>query len=540
MYHIFVTGGVCSGLGKGITAASLGRLLKNRGFKIKNQKFDPYMNHSAGTMNPTEHGECFVTEDGFETDLDIGHYTRFTDEKLDRRSSITSGQVYRTVLDNEMKGFYKGKTVQIIHIINEVKRQFTNFKDEEADIIIHEIGGTVGDMESQIYLEAVRQFIMEDNKGKRFKNSLLIHVALLPYISGSNELKSKPAQHSVRDLQAVGLIPDILVCRADSEVDKEMKEKLAMFCSVSPEDIIINKTSNILYEVPLLLREEGIIDRIVEKFNFNLDLVLKEDYDAEWEYLINKIKKSNNSNKVVNIAIVGKYLKLMDSYLSIIESLKFGAWENEVKLNFEIVNTELLTSYKKCEVLLDRFDGIIVPGGFGHRLTEGMINAIEYARKNDKPFLGICLGMQMAVVEFARNVCKISDASSEEFELDSNNYVINYMNGQKYIQILSNTMRLGSFKCEIKKDTQLSKIYNKDSVNEIHRHRLEFNNNYKSIFEEKGLVLSGVNNDLDVIEAVEFPNNKFHIGVQYHPELNSTPLNPNPLFVEFIKSIKNN
>lgn len=469
-------------------------------------------------------------------DLDLGHYERFTDEFLDRRSSITSGQIYRKVLDDEMKGYYKGKTVQIIHVINEVKRNFSNFKEDEADILIHEIGGTVGDMESQIYLEAVRQFIMEDNKGKSVKNSILIHVVLLPFISGSNELKSKPAQHSVRELQAVGLTPDILVCRADTEVEESMKEKLAMFCNVSADDIIVNKTSNILYEVPLLLEKEGLMIRIKDKLK--LDYEDNKNYDAEWQDLITKIKYSEKSDKIINIAIVGKYLKLDDSYLSIIESLKFGAWENRVKLNYAVVNTELLTSSKRAETLLDKFDGILVPGGFGQRLTDGMVYAIEYARKYNVPFLGICLGMQMAVIEFARNVCKIKDATSEEFDQNSENYVINYMEGQKYIQVLSNTMRLGQFKCEIQDDSLLQYIYNRNETHEKHRHRLELNNKYREILKDNGLVLSGLNNELGVVEAIEYPNNSFHIGVQYHPELNSTPLYPNPLFVKFIEAVK--
>ena len=426
--YIFVTGGVVSGLGKGITAASLGRLLKNRGYKVTIQKFDPYINVDPGTMNPCEHGEVFVTDDGAETDLDLGHYERFIDESLTKNSSITTGRIYSEVIERERKGDYLGKTVQVVpHITNAIKEKVYKFDETDVDIVITEIGGTVGDIESLPFIEAIRQIGLE----QKSEDVMYIHVTLLPYIHGSNELKSKPTQHSVRELQSYGIKPDVLVCRSEIRIPDGMKDKIALFCNVKKENVIQNSTVDVLYEVPLMLEKEGLAKVVCEHFN----LKNKAPKNEKWEKMIEKIK--NIPENAVKIAIVGKYISLEDSYLSVVESLKHGGFANNVNVDIEFVDSELITDDKKAEEMLKNFDGILVPGGFGNRGIEGKINAIKFAREHNVPFLGICLGMQMAVVEFARNVVGLKDASSTEFDRRTKNPVIHIMDTQKDVKKLS-------------------------------------------------------------------------------------------------------
>ena len=490
--YVFVTGGVASALGKGITAASLGRLLKNRGLKVSIQKFDPYLNVDPGTMSPYQHGEVFVTEDGAETDLDLGHYERFIDENLNKYCSVTTGKIYSEVIERERKGDYLGKTVQVIpHITNAIKDKVYRLK-ESADIVITEIGGTVGDIESLPFLEAIRQIGIEQKQ----EDVLFIHVTLLPYIYGSNELKSKPTQHSVKELQSLGIKPDILVCRAEKEIDESMKEKIALFCNVRKEDVIQNKTVKILYEVPLMLEKEGLALRTCEK----LKLENIEPKNEEWEKMIFSVK--NVINKDINIAIVGKYVKLEDSYISVIEAVKHGGFANNTKVNIEIVNCENINNENAKDVL-GKYNGIIVPGGFGNRGIEGKIATIKYARENKIPFLGICLGMQMAVVEFARDVLGLKDANSEEFDENTQNPVIHIMDDQKNIENKGGTMRLGSYPCILKEGTKAFELYGKKEIAERHRHRFEYNNDYKQKMEEAGLICSGTSPDGRLVEIVE-------------------------------------
>ncbi len=525
--YIFVTGGVVSGLGKGITAASLGRLLKNRGYKVTAQKFDPYINIDPGTMNPCEHGEVFVTDDGAETDLDLGHYERFIDENLSKNSSITTGRIYSEVIEKERRGDYLGKTVQVIpHITNQIKEKVHKFDNTDVDIVITEIGGTVGDIESLPFLEAIRQVGIEEND----EDVIYIHVTLLPYISGSNELKSKPTQHSVKELQSLGIKPDILVCRADGTIPDGMKEKMALFCNVKKKNIIENTTVSDLYEVPLMLEEQGLAEVVCEK----LRLENREPKNENWKKMIDNIK--NLENKNVNIAIVGKYIQLEDSYLSVIESLKHGGFANNTKVNIELVDCEKIKPETAKEIL-GKYNGILVPGGFGTRGVEGKIETIKYARENNIPFLGICLGMQMAVIEFARNVAKIDDANSAELDENCKNPVIHIMDTQKDITKKGGTMRLGAYPCKIKSDSLAYKIYGKDIISERHRHRFEYNNDYKDILEKNGLICSGTSPDGSLVEIVEIPEHKFFIAGQFHPEFKSRPDKPAPLFVEFIKAI---
>ena len=529
MKFIFVTGGVVSGLGKGMTSASLGRLLKNRGYKVSNQKLDPYINVDPGTMSPYEHGEVFVTEDGAETDLDLGHYERFTDENLTGNSSITSGKIYLEVIEKERRGDYLGKTVQVIpHVTDAIKEKIYNFKKQGVDIVITEIGGTVGDIESQPMLEAIRQIGIEQKE----VDTVFIHVTLLPYISGSNELKSKPTQHSVKELQSLGIMPDILVCRADTNIPEKMKEKIALFCNVKKENVIENKTVDNLYELPLMLEKEGLAEAVCKKLN----LRNKEPHNEEWEKLIKKIK--NVKNKIVNIAIVGKYTKLEDSYLSVIESIKHAGYTNAVKTNVELVDSEKITP-SNVKSALKNYDGIIVPGGFGNRGIEGMITAIRYARENKVPFLGICLGMQMCVIEFARDVLKLEDVNSEEFEPNAKNLVIHIMEEQKKINKKGGTMRLGAYPCKLIEKSKVKKMYAQDMISERHRHRYEYNNDYREQMEQKGLKIAGTSPDESLVEIVELENHPFFVGCQFHPEFKSRPNKPHPLFVELVaKSIK--
>lgn len=525
--YIFVTGGVVSGLGKGITAASLGRLLKNRGYKVIIQKFDPYINVDPGTMNPCEHGEVFVTDDGAETDLDLGHYERFIDESLTVNSSITTGKIYSEVIERERKGDYLGKTVQVVpHITNAIKDKVYKFKETDTDIVITEIGGTIGDIESLPFVEAIRQIGLENKP----EDVMYIHVTLLPYIHGSNELKSKPTQHSARELQSYGIKPDVLVCRSEIEIPEGMKEKIALFCNVRKENVIQNSTVSVLYEVPLMLEREGLAKVVCE----HLNLKNKTPKNEKWEKMIEKIK--NTPDKSVNIAIVGKYVSLEDSYLSVVESLRHGGFANNVNVNINFVDSEKIDSDETANKMLEKFDGILVPGGFGNRGTDGKILAIKYAREHDVPFLGICLGMQMAVVEFAKDVLKITDADSTEFNTRTKNPVIHIMDSQKDVKKKGGTMRLGAYPCKIKKGSLAEKIYGKEEISERHRHRFEFNNEYRAQIEKGGMVISGTSPDNTLVEMVEIPTNKFFIAGQFHPEFKSRPDHPAPLFKAFIKA----
>ena len=526
--YIFVTGGVVSGLGKGITAASLGRLLKNRGYKVVNQKFDPYINVDPGTMSPYEHGEVFVTDDGAETDLDLGHYERFTDESLTKNCSISMGKIYQEVLDRERRGDYLGKTVQVIpHITNAIKEKIYAFEDTDVDIVITELGGTVGDIEGLSLIETIRQVGIENSP----EDVVYIHVTLLPYIHGSNELKSKPTQHSVKELQSFGIKPDILVCRSETEIPENLREKMALFCNVRKEDIIANRTAGCLYEVPLMLEKEGLAVQVCK--HLRLDNI--EPKNSEWEKMIENI--NNIPEKEVKIAIVGKYVRLEDSYLSVAESLRHAGFENNVKVSIKYIDSETITSENAKEKLKD-LDGIIVPGGFGNRGIEGKIQTIKYARENKIPFLGICLGMQMAVVEFARDVLKLEDANSEEFEPECKNPVIHIMTDQKVITKKGGTMRLGSYPCEIKEGTLAHKIYKEKTINERHRHRFEYNNDYREKMEKAGLTISGTSPDGTLVEIVEIKDHPFFIAGQFHPEFKSRPDRPAPLFVELVKAAK--
>jgi CTP synthase len=528
--YIFVTGGVVSGLGKGITAASLGRLLKNRGYKVTIQKMDPYINIDPGTMSPIEHGEVFVTDDGAETDLDLGHYERFIDENLTKNSSVTTGKIYSSVIEKERRGEYLGKTVQVIpHITNEIKERIYKFEDEDIDIVITEIGGTIGDIEGLSFIEAIRQVGIE----KAPEDVLYIHVTLLPYIAGSNELKSKPTQHSVKELQSLGIKPDILVCRSELPIEEGMKNKIALYCNVRPESVIQNKTVDNLYAVPLMLEEEGLTKEVCR----HLKLEKQEPNNKEWEELVDKIR--NVEDKTVKVAIVGKYVKLEDSYLSVVESLRHAGFSNNVKVDINFVDSETINE-KNVKDVLSKYNAILVPGGFGSRGIEGMIEAIKYARENNVPFLGICLGMQMAVVEFARDVLGLKDANSEEFAPNGKNNVIHIMEEQKGIYKKGGTMRLGSYPCVLKKGSLAERLYGKTEINERHRHRFEYNNSYKEQMEKAGLICSGTSPDGELVEIVELPEHKYFIAGQFHPEFKSRPNRPQPLFVGLIKAGKEN
>ena len=524
--YIFVTGGVVSGLGKGITAASLGRLLKNRGYKVTIQKMDPYINIDPGTMSPIEHGEVFVTDDGAETDLDLGHYERFIDENLSKNSSVTTGKIYSSVIEKERRGEYLGKTVQVIpHITNEIKERIYKFEKEDIDIVITEIGGTIGDIEGLSFIEAIRQVGIE----KAPEDVLYIHVTLLPYIAGSNELKSKPTQHSVKELQSLGIKPNILVCRSELPIDENMKNKIALYCNVRPESVIQNRTVDNLYAVPLMLEEEGLTREVCR----HLKLEKTEPNNKEWEELVEKIR--NVTDKTVKVAIVGKYVKLEDSYLSVAESLRHSGFENGVKVDIDYVDSEEITN-ENAEKRLKEYDAILVPGGFGNRGIEGKIATIRYARENKIPFLGICLGMQMAVVEFARDVLGLTDANSEEFAPNSKNKVIHIMEEQKGIDKKGGTMRLGAYLCALREESKARSLYGKSEITERHRHRFEYNNYYKEKMEKAGLVCSGVSPDGKLVEIVELQNHPYFIAAQFHPEFKSRPNRPHPLFVGLIKA----
>jgi len=525
---VFVTGGVVSGLGKGITAASLGRLLKARGIKVTMQKLDPYINVDPGTMSPYQHGEVFVTDDGAETDLDLGHYERFIDESLNVNSNVTTGKVYWNVISKERKGEYLGQTVQVIpHITDEIKaRIYSAAEASDANVILVEVGGTVGDIESQPFLESIRQVAREIGPG----NCLFIHVTLLPYVPGSDEYKSKPTQHSVKELLSLGIQPDILVCRCDEPLEDSMKRKIAMFCNVTEDCVIDNTTVTSLYEIPLMLERNGLAEIVCKKLNLSCNAPEL----AEWSKMVESIKQCKST---VKIGLVGKYVKLHDAYLSIAEALFHGGIENGVKVEISWIDSEDIT-VQTVNDLLKGCNGIIVPGGFGHRGIEGKILAAKYARENKIPYFGVCLGMQLAVVEFARDILGLADANSGEFDENTKNAVIDIMDEQKSISDKGGTMRLGQYPCVIADGTKLLDIYGQKNISERHRHRYEFNNAYREIMTANGLVLSGLSPDGKLVEAVELKDHPWFIGVQFHPEFKSRPNRAHPLFREFIKAAK--
>lgn len=527
--YVFVTGGVVSGLGKGITAASLGRLLKARGYRVTLQKFDPYINVDPGTMSPYQHGEVFVTDDGAETDLDLGHYERFVDENLSYNSNVTTGKIYWTVLNKERRGDYLGGTVQVIpHITNEIKERIYRVgKETSTDVVITEIGGTVGDIESTPFLEAIRQVVTEVGR----ENAIYIHVTLVPFIAGSNELKSKPTQHSVKELLSLGIQPNIIVCRSEQEIPKDMAEKISSFCNVRKLDVIQNLTAPSLYEVPIMLEKEGLANSVC----YHLGLKNNKFDLSEWTDMVSKQK---SANKNVTIGLVGKYVALPDAYLSVVEALYHAGIENLSIVEIKWINSEEINK-DTVECKLAGCDGIIVPGGFGDRGIEGMIEAISYARINKVPMFGICLGMQMAVVEFARNVAGLKDANSTEFA-DVENRVIDIMEDQKDITQKGGTMRLGLYPCKLKDGSKSFDIYKDKLIYERHRHRWEFNNDFRLQLTQKGLVLAGLSPDEKLVEIIEIKDHPWFIGVQFHPEFKSRPNKPQKLFVDFIKaSIEN-
>ena len=519
--YIFVTGGVVSGLGKGITAASLGRLLKERGLKVAAQKLDPYINVDPGTMSPYQHGEVYVTEDGAETDLDLGHYERFIDEDLNKYSNLTTGKVYSNVLHKERHGEYLGSTVQVIpHITNEIKDFIYRVgKKTNADVVITEVGGTTGDIESRPFLEAIRQVGREVGR----ENSIYIHVTLVPYLHASGEHKSKPTQHSVQELQGMGISPDIIVLRCDEPIEDEgMFSKIALFCNVSPECVIENVTLPVLYEAPLMLEKSNISDIVCRK----LGIEAKKPDLSEWAELVERIRGCSDT---VKIALVGKYVQLHDAYLSVAEALHHAGYSYGNKVKIDWIDSETLTA-DNIDSVLGSADGILVPGGFGDRGIEGKIQTVEYARTKGIPFLGICLGMQVAVIEYARHICGMDDANSTEFDQKTTHPVISLQEEQKGIKAMGATMRLGAYKALIQPGTLAHKLYGKDSVTERHRHRYEFNPAYRDELENAGLVISAVNDEHGLVEVVELPDHPFFIACQYHPEFQSAPNRAHPLF----------
>ena len=524
--YIFVTGGVVSGLGKGITAASLGRLLKARGLKVAAQKLDPYINVDPGTMSPYQHGEVYVTEDGAETDLDLGHYERFIDENLNKFSNLTTGKVYWNVLNKERRGEYLGETVQVIpHITNEIKEFIYNCgKKTNADVVITEIGGTTGDIESQPFLEAIRQIAIEVGR----ENALFIHVTLVPFLRGSDEHKSKPTQHSVKELQGMGITPNIIVLRCDQPLEEDIFRKIALFCNVKNDCVIENMTLPNLYEAPLMLERNGLSDVVCRELQLHTD---PPDM-KEWREMVDRIK---NRSKETTVAIVGKYVRLHDAYLSVVEALHHAGFELQTRVNIKWVDSETVTDENCAEIFHD-VKGIVVPGGFGSRGIEGKISACRYARVNNVPYLGLCLGMQIAVIEFARDVCGLEDAHSGEFDSNTPHKVIDFMPDQSEDIDKGGTMRLGAYPCKIQPGTMLSRCYNTDLISERHRHRYEFNNDYRALMVEKGLVIGGTSPDGRIVETVELPGNDFFVGVQYHPEFKSRPNRAHPLFLGFVKA----
>ncbi len=524
--YIFVTGGVVSGLGKGITAASLGRLLKARGLHVTIQKFDPYINVDPGTMSPYQHGEVFVTDDGAETDLDLGHYERFIDENLNKNSNVTTGKIYWSIISKERKGDFLGGTVQVIpHITNEIQdRIYRVGKSDHTDVVITEIGGTVGDIESLPFLEAIRQ--VTTNIGR--ENVMYIHVTLVPYLSKSGELKTKPTQHSVKELRSIGIQPDVIVCRTEKQLSKDLKDKIGLFCNMRGDSVIQNMDVEILYEVPLMLEREGLADIVCKR----LGLECHAPDLTEWKEMV---EKQRNFKESVTIALVGKYVELHDAYLSVVEALKHGGIANNADVRIKWVNSEHVDSENIGELLLEA-DGILVPGGFGDRGIEGKILAAQYARENKIPYFGICLGMQMAVIEFARNVCGFTDAHSSEFNENTAHPVIDLMPEQRDIDEKGGTMRLGIYPCKINEKSRVFGIYNDELIYERHRHRYEFNNAYRELMTGRGMALSGLSPSERLVEIIELPEHPWFVGVQFHPEFKSRPNRPHPLFRDFIKA----
>ena len=528
--YIFVTGGVVSGLGKGITAASLGRLLKARGYKVTMQKFDQYINMDPGTMSPYQHGEVFVTDDGAETDLDLGHYERFIDENLSVNSNVTTGKIYWNVISKERRGDYEGRTVQVIpHITNEIKdRVYRVAKTQETDIVITEIGGTVGDIESTPFLEAIRQVQQEVGK----ENCLYIHLTLVPYISTSGEQKTKPTQHSVKELLSLGIQPDVLVLRTEKPLEEGLADKIALFCNVPKDCVIENLDLDTLYEVPLALEDEGLAKVVCKRLGI-------EDKEADlegWREMVKIVKDlMDGEHEEVTISLVGKYVALHDAYISIVESLKHGGIANYANVNINWVDSEKVTA-KNVDKLLKKSDGILVPGGFGDRGIEGKIIAAQYAREHKIPYFGICLGMQIAVIEYARNVLGYADAHSSELNPDTTHPVIDLMPEQRDVEDLGGTMRLGMYPCKLTEGSLSKKIYGDDLIYERHRHRYEFNNHYRTEITEKGMLIAGQSPNEKLVEMVEIPDHPWYIGVQFHPEFKSRPNRSHPLFASFIKA----
>lgn len=524
--YIFVTGGVVSSLGKGITAASLGRLLKNRGLKVSIQKFDPYLNVDPGTMSPYQHGEVFVTDDGAETDLDLGHYERFIDESLGKNNNVTTGKIYWSVISKERKGNYLGGTVQVIpHITNEIKdRVYRVAKERDVDVVITEIGGTVGDIESLPFLEAVRQIKYEVG----IENVCFIHVTLVPYLGKAGELKTKPTQHSVKELRSIGIQPDIIVCRSEKPLSMDLKNKIGLFCNIEGKSVIQNLDAENLYEVPLLLHQEGLDNLVCEK----LDLGCRDLDNSQWCNMVNKFK---NLSRNVTIALVGKYIELHDAYLSVIEALNHGGLANDTKVNIKWINSSEINK-ENVGILLKEIDGVLVPGGFGDRGIEGKIEAIKWSREQHVPFLGICLGMQCSVIEFARNILRYENAHSTEIDPETKYPVIDLMSEQKNIDDIGGTMRLGLYPCRIEKGSKAYGAYGEELIYERHRHRYEFNNEFRKEIQEAGMSITGTSPDSRLVEIVEVENHPWFVAVQFHPELKSRPNNPHPLFRDFIKA----
>ncbi len=528
--YVFVTGGVTSSLGKGIISASLAKLIQSRGLKTTIQKFDPYINVDPGTLNPYEHGECFVTDDGAETDLDLGHYERFLNVKTSQKNNVTTGRIYQSVINKERRGEFLGKTVQVVpHITNEIKDRIKALGETgDFDVVITEIGGTVGDIESLPYIEAVRQLRWELGK----ENCIVVHLTLVPYLSAAAELKTKPTQHSVKTLMESGIIADVLVCRTEHQLSDDIKKKIALFCNVKSEAVIQSIDAESIYDVPLMMYEEG-LDRVVLKM-LSLPDNLEPDL-SKWKDFLRKLK---NPKKSIKIALVGKYVELQDSYKSILESLIHAGAANEVKVNVDSIHSEELTN-ENCKTRLENIDGLLVAPGFGNRGIEGKISAIKYVRENKIPFFGICLGMQMAVIEYSRNILGLKKANSTEMDIDTEFPVIDLMENQKEIINKGGTMRLGAWDCKIEPNSRASVIYNASEISERHRHRYELNNKYLKKLKSNGLNISGVNTKTGLAEIIEIKNHPWFIGVQFHPEYKSTVLNPHPLFKSFIKACCN-
>ena len=523
--YIFITGGVVSGLGKGITAASLGRLLKSRGLKVTAQKLDPYLNVDPGTINPVQHGEVFVTDDGAETDLDLGHYERFIDESLSQNSNLTSGRVYWKVISDERKGVYGGQTIQIIpHVTNEIKRYINRNADTGADVCLVEIGGTVGDIESQPFLEAIRQFAVEAGR----ENCLFIHVTLVPYLAASDELKSKPTQHSVKEMLSIGISPDIIVCRTEHPLTDDIRNKIALFCNVDKECVIENNNCDILYAVPMMLKEQHMDDVVIKK----LGIECGEPNLEDWENMLYALR---NPKQTVKIAMVGKYVELHDSYISVNEALKHGGIETRSAVDIDWIDSETLEGDDvNLDDILGNVDGILVPGGFGSRGIEGKINACQYARTHGIPYLGICLGMQIAIIEFARHVLGMNGANSAEINPDTPFPVIDILPEQKEVTDMGGTMRLGQYPCTLNPESKSYELYGASMIYERHRHRYEVNNDYRNDLLSGGMIFAGTSPDNHIVEMVEIPKHPWFVACQFHPEFKSRPNKPHPLFRGFV------